>query len=100
MNKFGLYTKFIAHEGQRDTLVKMLLEAASGMESVEGCNLYVVNIPDNDPNSIWVTEIWSDPSTHQASLSLDEAKVLIQRARPLIAGIEQIKLPPQGGKGI
>ncbi|MNL02123.1 Antibiotic biosynthesis monooxygenase [compost metagenome] len=100
MSKFGLYTKFTTHEGQRDSLVEMLLEAASGMESVEGCDLYVVNIPDKEPNSVWVTEIWNDPSAHQASLTLDEARVLIERAKPLIAGIEQIKLSPLGGKGI
>jgi quinol monooxygenase YgiN len=99
MSKFGLCTKFTTHEGQRDSLVDVLLEAASGMESVEGCELYVVNIPDNEPDSVWVTEIWSDPSAHQASLSLEDAKVLIQRARPLIAGVEQIKLRPVGGKG-
>jgi quinol monooxygenase YgiN len=100
MNKFGLYTKFTTHEGQRDTLVQILLEAARGMESVEGCDLYVVNTPEGDSNSVWVTEIWSDPSAHQASISLEEAKVLIQSARPLIAGIEQIKLCSLGGKGI
>lgn len=99
MRKFGLYTKFTTHEGNRDTLVEMLLEAANGMESIEGCDLYVVNIPDNEPDSVWVTEIWSDPSAHQASLSLEEAKVLIQRARPLITGVEQVKLSPVGGKG-
>jgi quinol monooxygenase YgiN len=100
MDKFGLYTKFTTHEGQRDSLVGMLLEAASGMESVEGCDLYIVNIPENEPDSVWVTEIWNDPSAHHASLSLEQSKVLIQKARPFIAGVEQIKLHSVGGKGI
>lgn len=101
MDKFGTYTKFTAHEGRRESLVEILLQAADGMGSVEGCDLYVVNIPENDSNSVWVTEIWSDPSAHQASLLLEEAKALIQKARPLISGIEQIKLQPlSGGKGI
>lgn len=100
MDKFGLYTKFTTREGQRDSLVGMLLEAASGMASVEGCDLYTVNIPENELDSIWVTEVWSDSSTHQASLSLEQSKVLIQKARPLIAGVEQIKLCSVGGKGI
>ncbi|WP_433945731.1 putative quinol monooxygenase [Paenibacillus sp. SN-8-1] len=100
MSKFGLYTKFKTHEGQRDALVDLLLAVASGMESVEGCDLYVVNIPDNETNSIWVTEIWNDPSAHKASLTLEEARVLIERAKPFITGIEQIKLNPLGGKGI
>ncbi|MNB75652.1 Antibiotic biosynthesis monooxygenase [compost metagenome] len=100
MDKLGLYTKFTAYEGSRDRLAQLLLEAAGGMEAVQGCDLYVVNLQDNDASSVWVTEIWSDPSAHQASLSLEESKRLIQEARPLIAGIEQIKLLPLGGKGI
>lgn len=100
MSKFGLYTKFTTHDAQRDTLVDILLEAASGMEPVEGCDLYVVNIPDNEPNSVWVTEIWKDSLAHQASLALEGARELIQKAKPLITGIEQIKLSPLGGKGI
>ncbi|GIO36353.1 hypothetical protein J41TS12_12140 [Paenibacillus antibioticophila] len=100
MNKFGLYTKFTAHEGRREELAGMLLEAAQGMSSVESCDVYAINIPDEDPTGVWVTEVWSDSSAHQASLSLEEAKSLIQQARPLIAGIEQIKLTTLGGKGI
>ncbi|MCL6604597.1 MAG: antibiotic biosynthesis monooxygenase [Paenibacillus sp.] len=100
MNKFGLFTKFTTHEGQLESLVQMLLEAANGMEAIDSCDIYVVNISDSDPNCVWVTEIWSDPLAHQASLALEETKVLVQKARPLIAGIEQIKLNPLGGKGI
>lgn len=100
MRKFGLYTKFITHEGERDSLVDILLAAAKGMESVEGCDLSVINIPDNEPHAVWVTEIWSNPSAHQASLSLDQSKTLIQKARPLIDGVEQIKLSAIGGRGI
>ncbi|NMP24952.1 putative quinol monooxygenase [Sulfobacillus harzensis] len=100
MSEFGLYTKFTAHDGQRDVLVQILLEAADSMALVDGCDLYVVNIPDDDPNGVWVTEIWRDSVAHEASLSLDTAMALIQQARPLIAGVDQIKLRPVGGKGI
>lgn len=100
MSKFGLYTKFITHEGKRDSLIDILLEAAHGMESVEGCDLYVINIPDDEHSAVWVTEIWSNPSAHQASLSLEQSKILIQKARPLIASMEQIQLSAVGGKGI
>lgn len=100
MSKFGLYTKFITQDGERDFLVEILVETANGMKSVEGCDLYVINIPEDEPNGVWVTEVWNDPSAHQASLSLDQSKTLIQKARPLIAGVEQIKLRAVGGKGI
>lgn len=99
MSKYGLYTKFTTQEGQRDTLVEMLLKAASAMESVEGCSLYIVNVPEDEANAVWVTEIWSDPLAHQTSLSLEESKALIQQAMPLIAGVEQRKLTALGGKG-
>ena len=100
MQAFGLYTKFIAQDGQRDALAKLLLEAASGMDTVEGCELYLVNLQDDDPNGVWVTELWTDAAAHQASLALEQAQALIGQARPLIAGVMQIKLQPVGGKGM
>ncbi|RUT30682.1 antibiotic biosynthesis monooxygenase [Paenibacillus zeisoli] len=100
MSRFGLYTKFTTHDSQRNALVEILLEAACEMEAVEGCILYIINTPDNDPNSVWVTEVWNDASAHQASLALEGARELIQKAKPLIARIEQIKLNPLGGKGV
>jgi quinol monooxygenase YgiN len=100
MSKFGLYGKCIAHPGKRDELVQVLLEAASLIEDVEGCELYVVNITDEEPDVIWVTEVWVDQAAHQDSLTLEATKKFIQRGRPLIAGIEQVKLQTLGGKGI
>ncbi len=52
MNEFGVYTKFTPLEGQRDLLVEMLLEAANGMALVDGCGLYAVDIPENEPRSV------------------------------------------------
>jgi quinol monooxygenase YgiN len=100
MNKFGMYVKFTTHAGQRDTLVQVLLEAAALAQSFEGCELYIVNISDNEPDTVWVTEIWSDSAAHEASLTLEETKAIIQRGRPLIAGAEQIRIRPLGGKGL
>ena len=37
---------------------------------------------------------------HQASLALAETQASIQRAMPLIAGVEAIKVRPIGGKGL
>jgi quinol monooxygenase YgiN len=101
MNKFGLYGKFTAIEGERDTLVEILLEAAKSMESLDDCEIYTVNISDKEPNSVYVYEVWSNQSAHQASLTLDSTKTLIQQAKPIIAGMEMINmLIPKGGKGI
>jgi quinol monooxygenase YgiN len=100
MNKFTMYGKLTAHPGQRDTLVQMMLEAADLLDSVEGCELYIINVSEDDPDDVWVTELWRDAEAHAASLKDENIIALIQRCRPLIAGVEPIKLRPVGGKGI
>ena len=79
MRKFGTYGKFTAHAGKRDALVQALLEAAAGLQNFEGCELYIVNVSDTEPDTVWVTEVWRDQADHQASLALPETKALIQR---------------------
>jgi len=101
MSKFGLYGKFTAIEGKRDTLVEILLEAAESMESLDDCEIYTINVSDNDPDSVFVYEVWSSQSAHQESLTLESTRTLIQRAKPIITGMEMMnKLIPKGGKGI
>jgi len=100
MSRFSMYGKLIAHPGQRDALAEILLEAAEQSKSNEDCLLYIVNVSEDDPNAVWVTELWKDAAAHAASLKDEAALALIQRARPLIAGAEPIKLRPLGGKGL
>ena len=49
MSKFGLFGKFIVKDGERDTLVDILLEAAESMKNLDECEIYLV-IPK--PNQI------------------------------------------------
>jgi quinol monooxygenase YgiN len=41
---FGLYVKFTARPGQRDTLVALLLGAAKRIEGSPGCQLYIIRL--------------------------------------------------------
>jgi quinol monooxygenase YgiN len=100
MSKLGMYVKFTAKSGQRDALVNILLEGADSAQSLKECELYIVNISETEPDTIWVTEVWSHAEAHEASLAREETKASIQRAMPLIAGVEATKLIPVGGKGI
>jgi quinol monooxygenase YgiN len=70
------------------------------MQTVAGCELYVVSISNTDSDTIWVTEIWKDEASHAASLTLETTKMLIQRGRPLISSMEEDKLQVLGGKGL
>lgn len=101
MSKFGLYVKFTARPGQRDTLVALLLHAAALSEGTPGCELYIVNTSPAEADTVWVTEVWQSQTDHDASLADEGARALIARALPLLAGPpERIDVIPVGGKGI
>jgi quinol monooxygenase YgiN len=101
MSKFGLFGKLIAKDGERETLVDLLLNAAESMENLVDCELYVVNVSNDDPNAVFVYEVWKNKNAHQSSLSLEATQTFIQLAKPIIVGVERINtLIPIGGKGI
>lgn len=95
---YGLIGKFVAADGKRDELIGYLLE---GLRDMPGCLSYVVASDPADANAIWITEAWTDAESHAASLSLPQVQAAIQKARPLIAGMERIaETQPQGGHGL
>jgi len=101
MEKYSLFGKFTVSEGNRDTLVEILLEAAESMKNLEECEIYTVNINESEPHSVYVYEVWSNENAHQASLSLEATQTLIKRAKPIMTGMERIStLQTKGGKGV
>ncbi|MBD2867353.1 putative quinol monooxygenase [Paenibacillus arenilitoris] len=101
MEKFTMYGKLTAQPGKRDELVQILLEAAEGLRDYEGCLLYIVNVSDEEPDAVWVTELWTNAEAHAASLKNEAAMEQIKRARPIIASVDNpIRLRPVGGKGL
>jgi len=98
---FGLFGKITAVEGKREELTDILLAAANALEMVDGCLVYLIQISDEDPHSIWITEVWKSEDAHQASLSNEEVRKLILLGRPLIASMERLNsLQVLGGKGL
>lgn len=101
MSRFGLCGIMTAHAGQRDALLGLLLEAAELVAEAPGCDVWIVNRIPNDPDAIWVTEIWRSEADHAASLTGEVVQEIIGRARPLIAHMgERFILEPVGGKGL
>jgi quinol monooxygenase YgiN len=90
-----------AQPGQRDALLEILLEAAGLVADLPGCEVWIVNTMPDDPDAIWVTEVWRSEADHASSLTGDDVQAVIARARPLIAGFGQrFTLKPVGGKGL
>lgn len=95
---YGLLGKIIATVGGRDELAKILIEGAQGLP---GCISYVVAEDQIDMEAIWITEVWDNQASHQASLSLPAVQDAISKGKPLIAGFgERFVTTPVGGYGL
>ncbi|MDX1994392.1 MAG: antibiotic biosynthesis monooxygenase [bacterium] len=98
---YGLFGKMRTHPGQREVMIGHMLEAARLLGELDGCYLYIVNSVPDDPDGIWVNEVWRSREDHQASLNHEAIKSLISVARPLIAEMtERYEVTPVGGKGL
>lgn len=96
-NMYGLISQMLAKPGQRDELIRILLE---GTEKMPGCLSYIISKDLEDDNALWISEVWESRESHQASLSLPEVQDAITRGRPLIAGFgTRIETEPVGGFG-
>src|SRR5262245_51954627 len=101
MSKVGRYVQLRAREGQRNALVKHMLAVARLLTDVPGCELYLINTALTDPDTVWVTEVWSTQADLDAALTLGSVEMSIQRVLPLLAGPpERIDTAPVGGKGL
>jgi quinol monooxygenase YgiN len=101
VGRFGLCGIMIAQAGQRDALLALLLEAADLVADAPGREVWIVNLMPDNPDALWVTEVWRSEADHAASLTDDAVREIIARAKPLIARMgDRFILEPVGGKGL
>lgn len=95
---YGVIGKMNATPGSRDALIAILLEGTTAMP---GCLNYVVARDAEDPDGIWISEVWESEAHHKGSLALPEVKAAIAKARPLIADFStRVVTAPVGGVGL
>jgi quinol monooxygenase YgiN len=95
---YGLIGRMTAVPGQRDSLIAILLESVADMP---GCLSYVVAKDPADAHGIWITEVWDNRDSHEASLSLPSVRQAIARAKPLIGSFDKHTITePVGGHGL
>lgn len=98
---YGLHGKMKAQPGQREALLRLMLDGTDTTTPMPGCYLYLISRADDDLDGIWITEVWRSKEDHDASLTLDSVKALIALARPLIAGgSDRSEFTPLGGLGV
>jgi quinol monooxygenase YgiN len=71
--------------GRRDELVAQLVQRNARLADV-GCLAYEVGVNDEQPDTVFVAEIWESADAHRASLALPEVQAAIAAARPLLNG--------------
>lgn len=82
---YGYLATMRTKAGHRDDVVQILLSGVAGLRAA-GCRFYVVGVSPDDPELIWVNEVWESKEHHDASLRLPETKAAIARAMPMLTG--------------
>lgn len=99
--RVGRYVRMVAHPGRGEELAGTLLRVAEGLRDAPGCELYVVNVSVDEPDTVWVTEVWADAAASDAALSGELGEVGIGDVLELLAGPpELVDLAPLGGPGL
>jgi quinol monooxygenase YgiN len=71
--------------GKRDLLVEILSRRSAELEAA-GCLLYEVGVNDEQPDTVFVAELWTSAEAHQRSLDLESVQAAIGEALPLLSG--------------
>lgn len=97
-----LHGKLQAKPNQANELADILLEASKLVSTAKGCKLYVIGKDENEPNSVYVTEIWDSKDDHDNSLKVDGVRELVMKAIPILDGqpTKGQELEILGGTGI
>lgn len=71
--------------GERDAVVAILTRLNPDL-SAAGCLLYEVGVADDEPDTVFVAELWESAEAHRASLELPSVRAAIAEAMPLLSG--------------
>ena len=83
--KWGLLGRMKDQPGKRDELVAVLKESSRG---VPGKLVYLIQLEQDDPDAFWINEVWASRAAYDACLTLPQVVRGMERARPLLVGIE------------
>ena len=86
--------------GRRDDVVALLLRDVDELRPA-GCRVYAVATNDDDePDLVYVYEVWDSKAHHADSLQLPSVKAAIAEAMPMLTGeFDGMELDVVGGLG-
>ncbi len=71
--------------GERDKVIEILTRRNRQLEEA-GCLLYEVGASDDQPDAVFVAELWASAEAHRSSLQLESVQAAIAEAMPLLSG--------------
>jgi quinol monooxygenase YgiN len=99
VSQVARYGKATAKPGEGAELAEILLAAAAELEDDPGCELYLINRQADQPDVIWVTELWRSQGDLDASLERIRGSSGVAQALALVDDWQMIELDLLGGKG-
>lgn len=94
-----LINKLTTKPGKRQVVIDLLLEAGKPFDDNPSCLLYLVGASVDEPNVIWVQDIWINQEDHETAMQSEDMARFIKRVMPLLEGMpQQIQIEPKGGK--
>ncbi|HKE98697.1 MAG TPA: putative quinol monooxygenase [Actinomycetes bacterium] len=96
-----LINRLTTKPGKRRQVVDILLESGRLFDDNPACRLYLVGESTDDPDLVWVLDLWTSQEAHAEALKAPELQPFVKQALPLLEGMpEQLEVRPAGGKGL
>jgi quinol monooxygenase YgiN/mannose-6-phosphate isomerase-like protein (cupin superfamily) len=99
MSQVARNARTTAKPGRGEELAELLLGAAQEMSGDPGCELYLVSRQADDPDVIWVTELWRSQADLDACIERIRGSDAVGEVMALVDASEMIELDLLGGKG-
>jgi quinol monooxygenase YgiN len=97
----GIYVRFHARPGRGDELVTALLDGIHSFGDTPACELCLVNRSAEDPDTVYVTEVWSSRAEHEAFAARADVQAFIDDVHALAAVPPEVTyVVPVGGMGL
>jgi quinol monooxygenase YgiN len=97
----GIYVRFQARPGRGADLAANLLDGIHSFGHIPACELCLVNRPPQDPDTVYVTEVWSSRAEHEAFAARDDVQAFIHDVHALAAEPPEVTyVVPVGGVGL
>lgn len=90
---FSVCGRMTAVPGRREEVIALIRKSVRAGGNDTGLLTYSINILLDDPNTLWVTELWTDKQAHDTTTRSEPVVAVTQRLLQLLSE------PPTGSYG-